>query len=232
MFNQRNPFCNAIVLLLFGFTSCEAQLILEPEKWWGSGFTECNLSFSRIKCSQELLLGANPLPSKASDHKESKLVATPTIDNVTLTKERPSDEKLRLELDGNEDITAEILEKLEWSHNSIFWYRHSWDQAVLTLQTLSDPTWKIYSVCRQSEWLGAKPGIQQCQYAIVLRTLILDKNFPGATNFQIWETWSKLVEDWFRILLFPFNSELILKIQNPQKKEPLLPFHFIYSYRI
>jgi hypothetical protein len=175
MLKSKKSFLYAIVFAAFGFTSCESN-DPEPEND-GEVITDVILSF------QELNASGTPTGAittfKASDPQGIEVGATPTIDNVTLTKGKTYQMKIEVRNSiENEDITAEILEEAD-EHQFYFLGTAFVSSSVLTY-TYADPTGDLLGVVGKVV-VAQSPGFNNANMRIVLRH-DLDKNFPGASN--------------------------------------------------
>jgi hypothetical protein len=175
MFNSKKTFFYALLLASFAFTSCDSD---DPEaENDGEVITDVILNF------QELNAAGTPTGAitsfKASDPQGIEVGATPTIQNVTLTKGKTY--QLKIEVRNsieNEDITAEILTEAD-EHQFYFLGTAFVGSGVLTY-TYADPTGDLLGVVGKVV-VAQNPGFNNANMRIVLRHA-LDKNFPGATN--------------------------------------------------
>jgi len=128
---------------------------------------------------------------KASDPQGIEVGATPTIDNVTLTKGKTYQMKIEVRNSiGNEDITAEILEEAD-EHQFLFFGYSIRGIKRLNLH-LCWSNWRFTRCGRQSSG-GAKPRDSTMPICGLSFDMIWIK-LPGATKSKFWRTLSKLVE--------------------------------------
>jgi hypothetical protein len=175
MFKSKKIFLYAMAFAAFGFTACESD-DPEPEND-GEVITDVILNF------QELNAAGTPTGAitsfKASDPQGIEVGATPTIQNVTLTKGKTYQMKIEVRNSiENEDITAEILEEAD-EHQFYFLGTAFVGSNALTY-TYADPSGKLIGVVGKVV-VAQSPGFNNANMRIVLRH-DLDKSFPGATN--------------------------------------------------
>jgi hypothetical protein len=156
-------------------TSCESDdPVIEND---GEVITDVILNFQELDATGNLVGAVTTF--SASDPQGIEVGATPTIDDVTLTKGKTY--QLNIEVRNsieNEDITEEILEEGD-EHQFFFLGTAFVGSPVLTYQ-YDDLSGELIGV-QGIVTVASSPGFNTANMRIVLRH-DLDKNFPGATN--------------------------------------------------
>jgi hypothetical protein len=157
------------------FTACESDdPVIEND---AEVITDVILNFQELDATGNLVGAVTTF--SASDPQGIEVGATPTIDNVTLTKGKTY--QLNIEVRNsieNEDITEEILEEGD-EHQFFFLGTAFVGSPVLTYQ-YDDLSGELIGV-QGIVTVAASPGFNNANMRIILRH-DLDKNFPGATN--------------------------------------------------
>lgn len=175
MFNSKKNLVYTMALLALSFTACESDdPVIEND---GEVITDVILNFQELDATGNLVGAVTTF--SASDPQGIEVGATPTIDDVTLTKGKTY--QLNIEVRNsieNEDITEEILEEAD-EHQFFFLGTAFVGSPVLTYQ-YDDLSGELIGV-QGIVTVAASPGFNTANMRIVLRH-DLDKNFPGATN--------------------------------------------------
>ena len=167
--------------LSLGFASCESD-DPAPENE-GEVITDVTLNF------QELDGSGNPVglsfSATASDPEGIEVGASPTIENVNLTRGKRYRMTISVtnSIEG-EDITEEIL--AEADEHQFYFLGTAFTGNILTI-VYDDPSGKLIGLQNELT-VSSSPGTNNAQMRVLLRH-DLDKNFPGATNpnFQNYE---------------------------------------------
>jgi hypothetical protein len=175
MFKSKKNLVYTMALLALSFTACESDdPVIEND---GEVITDVILNFQELDATGNLVGAVTTF--SASDPQGIEVGATPTIDDVTLTKGKTY--QLNIEVRNsieNEDITEEILEEAD-EHQFFFLGTAFVGSPVLTYQ-YDDLSGELIGV-QGIVTVAASPGFNTANMRIVLRH-DLDKNFPGATN--------------------------------------------------
>lgn len=160
--------------LAFGFASCESEDPVPENE--GEVITDVSLNF------QELDAGGNPVglvfTATASDPEGIEVGATPTIDEIKLTKGK--NYRMTITVTNNiegDDITAEIL--AEGDEHQFYFLGTAFTGNILTI-AYDDPSGELIGLQNELT-VSSSPGTNNTQMQVVLRH-DLDKSYPGATN--------------------------------------------------
>jgi len=175
MFNSKKNLVYLMAFSALSFTACESDdPVIEND---GEVITDVILNFQELDATGNLVGLVTSF--SASDPQGIEVGASPTIDDVILTKGKTY--QLNIEVRNsieNEDITQEILEEGD-EHQFFFLGTAFVGSPVLTYQ-YDDLSGELIGV-QGIVTVAASPGFNNANMRIILRH-DLDKNFPGATN--------------------------------------------------
>lgn len=160
--------------LTIAFSSCESEDPIQEND--GEVITDVTLTFQELDGSNNPV--GTPFSFKASDPEGIETGATPTVEDVVLTKGK----KYRMSIEvynsiAGEDITEEILE--EGDEHQFFFLGSAFTSNALQI-AYDDPSGELIGL-RNIVTVSSSPGTNNALIQVILRH-DLDKDYPGATN--------------------------------------------------